>query len=114
MATNALNVLLSARKKIEREECWVRRTHARTAYGREVFGHAADAVCWCAIGAIQSVIGGCVHDSYVGSDAIYALRREIPPGYGNEVAAFNDSVGTAHSDVLALFDRAIARERGRA
>lgn len=35
------------------------------------------------------------------------LTNNLPPGWAN-VAAFNDHSTTRHSDILALFDRAIA------
>jgi hypothetical protein len=43
----------------------------------------------------------------VSMSAIVQLRRQLPPHW-HSVSAYNDHWGTTHTDILQLFDRAIA------
>ncbi len=104
-------ILIAARKKIERPECWTKGAYARRADGTYVGDSginedgfiSADAVCFCALGACRAVSGSLTDES--------PAARQIRDALGGrqyDLSAFNDAPTTTHADVLALFDRAIA------
>ena len=67
--------------------------------------------CFCARGAIQAVN----LDSSREIDAEEALEAAVPrrarhrSKFVSSVSKFNDDPNTTHADIMALFDRAIAR-----
>ncbi len=100
-------ILIAARKKIERPECWTKGALARNAAGTELIIGRESAVCWCAFGATEAANAG--NNDHEASDAERsadnALRSLVP---NRDVPSFNDAATTTHADILALFDRAIA------
>jgi hypothetical protein len=98
--TTTREILIAARAKIERPECWTKGKYARDKDGESVTPNSRSAVCWCAIGA--------VHAAYP-SDAERTLIRLswfVPTKGG--ISTYNDYPETTHADILALYDRAIA------
>lgn len=95
-------ILTQARDLISDPARWTRGVYARDAEGRETASRSESAVCWCVHGAIRKVTGSVYDTLFSGRYAQAAL----PEGY-SEVHEFNDDPKTTHSDVLALFDRAI-------
>jgi hypothetical protein len=100
--STALEVLRAAREKIARPGCWTRRAYARDATGRAVLPMDPMAVCWCIRGAIQSI-----HGDIDGWAIVWQSCFDDLP-----LATFNDHPKTSHADVVAAFDRAIAKLGG--
>ncbi len=92
--------LIAARAKIEKPENWTQDFLARSAKGRKVSPRSANAVCWCAMGALEAV---CRYGSEASIGSFDALAHAMPSLYG--IAEFNDT--HTHSEVLAKFDEAI-------
>lgn len=98
-----LEILKAARELISVPERWTRDYYAKTEDGLNVASNDPRAVKWCALGAIER---GGKHDRGASSDTEDFIEKLI----GNpsrSLASFNDS--HTHPDVLALFDRAIAK-----
>lgn len=89
--------LRAARALIDTPEKWVK-------YRWGVSGH------YCAAGALREALGfeilpkGMVDSSFWSHPAVKEVVGQTPYG----IVAFNDDPATQHSDVLAVFDRAIA------
>jgi hypothetical protein len=94
-------ILVLAKEKISKPENWTKSASARNKNGEDTYPTNSDAVCFCSIGAIQSV------SKYTGDEAIDILRRVLYPNNWYGVAAFNDSHLTTHEDVMKAFDKAI-------
>lgn len=104
MATT-VEVLQAARAKIEKPETWIKGDYARTAPDGNPIGPACDnAKCWCTAGAVDAA------SDYTYTNAWYYLTLALPSPWV-EIVHFNDAPDTTHDDVLALFDRAIAKAK---
>jgi hypothetical protein len=102
-----LSTLRAARELISVPERWTQGELARGKSGRAVSPRGKAAVCWCAEGAISRYA-----PPY--GDAWTPSIDALSSGLGEEAFAFNDT--HTHAEVLALFDRTIARlsrEAGR-
>lgn len=104
---NTLEVLIAARKLIEKPENWCKGAYARTARDYEVGPKEATATKWCVFGAVWKVADD--PNGIAASNARWALNEQA-----DGAVLLNDTTSTTHADVLAAFDRAIAAERGRA
>jgi hypothetical protein len=98
---NTREVLIAARKKIERPECWTQRAYARDEEYSTVSPSDKLAVCWCSIGALCAV----TDDNGQFAHARDSLAAVLD---GMSVFCFNDT--HTHAEVLAAFDRAIELE----
>lgn len=98
--------LLAARKLIEKPENWARGWYAYDENRNRCGSLSADAVCWCAVGAIHKVTGtdGFLRE-HPANDLFFRTVRKIDPSC-DAAHEFNDSY--THADVLAAFDKAIA------
>lgn len=103
-----LGVLKQARKLIAKPESWTQgdyRCQVGERNGKPVFAY-------CAMGAIEAAIdteadrasGYKLYDA-----ATTMLSGGLPPRVGHGIITFNDRSGRTHAQVLALFDRAIAK-----
>lgn len=110
-------VLTEARKLIEDPNNWTQGQFARGQDGYWLPPKSADAVCFCAVGAVERVVTG---HCFLGLSAIVALGLQT--GAENAlkghsmfaryaVVKFNDR--NNHDAVLALFDRAIADAKSK-
>lgn len=102
-------VLRAARERVA--EGWTQGAMARDERGEETEPTESEAVCYCALGALESIDRG---SRSVGA---FVLRLALPRfvlgcAPDSMVANFNDDPATTQADVLALFDRAIAAEGG--
>lgn len=104
--TTVLEALIQARERISTPERWCRGWYAKDADGYPILETEDEAASFCAVGAIGAV-------APVGQDLceraqgiLHAEARRL--GFLG-VASFNDHRRTTHADVLALYDRAIAR-----
>lgn len=110
-----LTVLEQARELIADEQHWCQGADARDSRGRIVDIGVPRAQAWCALGAIGHI---CVARNLGGGfqlTALIAVAEEAgiyleDPVY-RTVPAYNDT--HTHGEVLELFDRTIARLRGK-
>lgn len=104
-AISTLHVLQAARSVIEKPENWCQEFLAVNSSGEQVDDSAPDACAWCAMGALWR--------TRVSPDKAYevaALLRDLSGAVS--LPEFNDT--HSHSEVLSLFDRAIAAEQSKA
>ena len=110
-------VLRKAREIITPEDRWTKGVLARDSQGRSVSADSKDAVCFCAMGAIDKAAfqqyRTSAHLSFMevgdtASDAISVLGEEVGT---RTVNVWNDDPNTTHEDVLEMFDRTI-KSRG--
>ena len=106
---SAIDTLITARRLIERPECWTIGAYNKDADGMD-FVNPADAVAWCAEGAVWEACRPICGGEIVGGDALALLTEAI---HNEHVPIWNDAATTTHADVLAAFDRAIAIARER-
>jgi hypothetical protein len=103
------DVLRSARNLITEPSKWTQNHFAKDENGNALLdGYAQQAVCWCSIGALEKVVGGCV-PSYDKPSQLLMKAGAILTGcqkYNFSISAYNDS--HTHQEVLNLFDTAIA------
>ena len=106
-----LEILLAARAKIEKPECWTQRAFARNRNQEPVSMWSCHATCWCATGAISAVSRDV--SPLTAWNRAASLLNESARQFGFRSAFFaNDS--SDHAGVLAMFDRAIEAEREKA
>lgn len=98
-------ILKAARDLIAKPENWTTGGLARNTDGVFVSVASLDAVCFCALGAIDKVS----EDMAARSLAYERLRDALGEGR-RMVATFNDS--SSHSEVLDLFSKAIKAAEG--
>lgn len=101
MADKLLEILVNARKLIEKEENWTQATMARTADDKPVYTTHPEAMKFCALGAINKAGRLASYESVMSACAL--LRDTLGR---KDVVDFNDS--HTHREVIELFDKAIA------
>lgn len=89
MATVKEN-LIAAKALIDTPEKWIK-------------GELSKNGCYCALGAVQRASNYNVRTK----DALYDALPDVG------IMTFNDDPNTTHSDIMALFDRAIAAEESK-
>lgn len=97
---NTIALLRGAQQLIDEPNRWTQAVMARDQFGEPVSPRSVEARCFCIIGALEAVAPSC-RISLEGE-----LQRDLPEG-SPYVPVFNDSSG--HADVMALFDRTVAR-----
>lgn len=96
---NRKEILIAAKANIEKG--WCQGVPAIDAYGNPVLPGAESACAFCILGALRRAGG------FTGAvDARNAIAELVPHGL---VANWNDTAGRTKEEVLALFDKAIAR-----
>lgn len=100
-----LEILIAARALIEKPENWAQGIFAADSEGNELPAWSLNANCFCAIGAIARA-GKMTNGTACYHPATDALASVLGKKATSAVAEFNDT--RSHSDVLDLFDRAIA------
>ncbi len=91
-------ILIEARKLIEREENWTQEAFARQANGNNAYLHGPFACKFCTIGAVRRVTSDELTTKEKALDALRSVAQ-VP------LAIFNDA--HTHAEVLQLFDKAI-------
>ncbi len=113
-------ILIAARELISEPQRWVqgyayartRRTDEGEGILRLPVSTCEDAECFCALGAVQYVVGfndPCLTSDRISGRAGWDVRRAVAAlaaVSGVDVEDFNDH--STHAEVLALFDEAIA------
>ena len=101
-----VEILIKARELISAPERWTQEEFARDDNGHPLtWGYNPMAVCWCALGAIEHVVGESGFGGQSHNEAEMWLDN-IANSQGLSVGGVNDK--KTHAEVLALFDRAIA------
>jgi hypothetical protein len=103
--------LRRARELISDPTRWTKHTYAKDAYGEFVDSTSGAAVCFCTIGAVHAAFGVEDYEDPVPgpcNTALHFLRAAVGADELSAVALYNDSLNTAHIDVLRLYDKAIA------
>lgn len=102
-----------ARNVIAQPATWTQCAEARTMGGEGVDGYYESAVQWCAVGALAKARTTYDIKSLSPVRTISALSfdmlRAVLPEDWETVSGFNDFHQTTHADIMALYDRAIAR-----
>lgn len=96
LTQSPLEKLILARAILEQPENWTQGTYARDDEGWPCLEDHPESVCWCMSGACRLAYANPM-----------LLAYELVPGWC--VPQFNDLSLTKHSDVLSVFDRAIAK-----
>ena len=100
---NAIALLQQAKGLIDEPNRWTRGFMARDKFGTVVDPRDPAARCFCIIGALHRAAPGC-RCSLEGE-----LKKDLPKGGTAHIPFFNDREETQHADVMALFDRTVAR-----
>ncbi len=106
---SAVEILRQARELIADKSRWTQDEIARAANGNPTDPRGGDAVCWCAVGAIEYC---CKNEIGLFNPVFDALRSASYRLYGANIAAVNDGAADevyvpAHVAVLEIFDSAI-------
>jgi hypothetical protein len=102
---NTVEILKAARDLIADETKWTQGCSAKDAKGEYVSPLSVEAVCFCAIGAVSKVSGQPAFVADKSEPARYLW--EVIGVRDQFVFEFNDT--HTHPEVIALFDKAIAR-----
>lgn len=96
-----LRCLVGAKALLSDPTRWIKNALALDKRGELVIPESASAVSFCAIGALD----------HVGFDhrALWTLTAATPR---KNIPRYNNAPMTTHSDIMALFDRAISARRG--
>ncbi|MCR5876963.1 hypothetical protein [Phenylobacterium sp. J367] len=104
-------VLEAAAALIEPEGAWTTGIRARTATGLPIEPVEQDAVCWCAVGAVERVSPQYAYTPYA-HPALRWVRRVIRL---DEVGYWNDRPNRTQAEVVAALRQAaeLARAEGQ-
>lgn len=102
-----VQILKDARALIADEENWTQCFRALDGEGKIIDERSRYACKFCSVGAIARVSAGSGADEMAVRDL---LRKSLTGGH--TITSFNDT--HTHAEVLALFDRAIARAESEA
>ncbi len=103
-----LSVLMAARKLLSERKRWTKDADAKNAKKEEVDACSAEAVCWCARGAVLKCAGRAWMKK---NSALSKLREIIEDNRSCAVTNYNDEAGRTHKSILSWFDRAIERAK---
>lgn len=107
--TAAITALEAARALLDDPKHWTQKRYAANKRGEEANPVGPEAVCWCSLGALAKVTrSSIVRETPTFWHAQGLLESELSVS----VIRFNDDPRRTHADVLAAFDRAIARVKG--
>lgn len=102
-----VQILKAARAHIARPGGWCRWAAARDKAGRNV--PVYDGVRFCAVGAMLRAEFETRATPDEAQDAFECLRMCLPPAVGSSVTHYNDRKNRRRVEIVALYDRAIAR-----
>lgn len=102
---NTHELLIAARKKIERPECWAQDAEALDKYDREVLAYSHKAVKWSADGAL-------ICEDLGADDGYFSAYKLMTDLCGSDLCVWQDAPERTHAEVLKVFDIAIENTRG--
>lgn len=88
---------------------WTKGSFARDASGIARNARSHSAVSFCAIGALIHAVTP--SDYFQSLECEDLLDQALPDGYEEGIICYNDAEGRTQEDILALYDRAIARAK---
>lgn len=108
--------LIAARAILADPAHWTKNTFARDSHNKPVDPASPDAQCFCAVGTLRKVLDASPGDTLSTEkwnqlqDCVVSLSTSVAAltGQSLSVARFNDFSSTEHTDMLAVFDHAIA------
>lgn len=114
---NTVQILKEARGLIANEANWTKHYYSADKEGQWVMPRAPAAVCFCSVGALHRVLDLPMYLSIPESIGKFFFADEkVQANFDGSIEGaivdFNDQ--SSHSEVLALFDRAIARAESEA
>lgn len=114
---NTVQILKEARALIADEKNWMRQYYSANDEGLWVNPREVEATCFCSIGAMHRVMDIPLSESIPEPVGILfavdeKLRDNFDGSFEGVIVDFNDE--NSHAEVLALFDRAIARAESEA
>lgn len=101
-----LSVLKKARKLISKPEAWIKGVQAEDKNGNRESPLSKHAVAWCADGALQRAYGATDGGAY---ELAKQAVLDTTPKYRGLLCVWNDEKRRTHKQVLAKFDKAIAK-----
>ncbi|MBO9108771.1 hypothetical protein J5288_08650 [Agrobacterium sp. S2/73] len=109
---DTVHILKEARALIADEKNWIQGYYSSDEEGVYVRPHEPEATCFCSVGAMHKVMDLPLHESIPEPVGILfaadeKLRDNFDGSFEGVIVNFNDE--NSHAEVLALFDRAIAR-----
>lgn len=114
------DVLDRAADLIEPEGAWTQGSYAQDASANNLMvGSAKGAVCWCALGSIDKIVGteGREHPKpeWLSAARTLASILEAKCGVNDTITSFNDAEGRTQAEVVAKLRQAasLAREQGK-
>lgn len=105
MSAEVARILRDAADLIEPPGRWTRGTLARDEHGLPVAAESPDAVCWCALGAVQRVASADTNARWDALEAIEAIVAEPAP-----ISHWNDRQPSAALVISVLRDAADEEE----
>jgi hypothetical protein len=99
------DILERAADLIEPEGKWTQQFYARDASGSRVPEYTANAVCWCASGAILRTAGDWT------STECGAAHRFLVSAVGASIPEWNDAPGRTQAEVVSALREAAAKAR---
>jgi len=113
MTTQTADTLRRAKALIDDPERWTQHGAYARVRGANLLKETdpipSNATCFCSIGAIAAAIGGTPSNAFE-HPAFVALSRALCVSDPSSVISWNDSLWRQHSDVIRVFDEAIAAE----
>jgi hypothetical protein len=114
-----ITLLKRARETIADPKHWVQRFMALDEDGNNRPAHSDKAVCWCSVGAVRHAATKLAWGDFWQANAVAELAKTLEVEVADQgwdtkcvmpqglVTTFNDE--RTHADVLAVFDKTIAR-----
>lgn len=104
MSQEVAHTLIKARELLSDPTRWAKGNYAYDKDGVPTWEGGEDAVCFCAMGAINRL----ADTSADACESFKALCQALAAmGDNRFIPSFNDDEATTHADILNLFDRTI-------
>lgn len=104
-AQTAVEVLIAARELVSTPDRWTQDVSARDHNGAECDPDSPAAACFCSLTALYKAGGRNERTEVARGIFMRAVRQAV--------SQYNDAPRRTHAQILAAFDRAIARARER-
>lgn len=106
---NTHELLIAARKRIERPEHWTQGCEARDKDGNEQEADSSLACKWCGYGAVWAA-----ESENTDPRAVAFAEMALEAACGRHFPSWQDAPERTHAEVLKVFDIAIENTRGEA
>lgn len=109
MDQQLIDDMKAARAVIEKPGTWTQEALARDRNLNSTSSYDTDACMWCTVGAVRKALNFDVatDPSVVAREV--NVRRALQDAVGGGIIWFNDRPGRTQDEVLAAFDKAIAK-----